>query len=30
MWLTERLALVGAKTAEPFIKGGIILIPPRR
>ena len=30
MWLTERLALLGAKTAEPFIKGGIILIPPRR
>ena len=30
MWLTERLALLGAKTAEPYVKGGIILIPPRR
>jgi hypothetical protein len=30
MWLTERLALLGAKTAEPYIKGGITLVSPRR
>jgi hypothetical protein len=29
-WLTQRLALLGAKTAEPFVKGGVTLVPPRR
>jgi hypothetical protein len=28
-WLTQRLALLGAKTAEPYVKQGIILVPPR-
>jgi hypothetical protein len=28
-WLAQRLALLGAKTAEPFVKGGVILVPPR-
>jgi hypothetical protein len=29
-WLTQRLALLGAKTAEPTIKSGVTLVPPRR
>jgi hypothetical protein len=28
-WLAQRLALLGAKTAEPYVKHGIILVPPR-
>ena len=28
-WLAQRLALLGAKTAEPYVKGGVILVPPR-
>ena len=28
-WLTQRLALLGAKTAEPYVKNGITLVPPR-
>lgn len=27
-WLTQRLALLAAKTAEPYVKNGIILVPP--
>lgn len=29
-WLTQRLALLGAKTAEPYVKAGLTLVPPRR
>jgi hypothetical protein len=29
-WLTQRLALLAAKTAEPYVKNGITLVPPRR
>jgi hypothetical protein len=29
-WLTQRLAMLGAKTAEPFVKAGVTLVPPRR
>jgi hypothetical protein len=29
MWLTQRLALLGAKTAEPYVKSGVTLVPPR-
>ena len=28
-WLAQRLSLLGAKTAEPYVKGGVILVPPR-
>jgi len=28
-WLAQRLALLGAKTAEPYVKQGIVLVPPR-
>jgi len=28
-WLAQRLALLGAKTAEPYVKQGILLVPPR-
>lgn len=29
-WLAQRLALLGAKTAEPYVKAGITLVPPGR
>jgi hypothetical protein len=29
-WLVQRLAFLGAKTAEPYVKGGITLVSPRR
>ena len=29
-WFAERLALLGAKTAEPYVKAGVTLVPPRR
>ncbi len=29
-WFEQRLALLAAKTAEPSIKHGITLVPPRR
>jgi hypothetical protein len=29
-WFSEQLALLGAKTAEPYVKGGITLVAPRR
>lgn len=28
-WLIQRVALLAAKTAEPYVKNGIILVPPR-
>jgi hypothetical protein len=27
-WLVQRLALLGAKTAEPYVKNGIVLVSP--
>jgi hypothetical protein len=30
MWFAQRLALLGAKTAEPYVKGGVTLVEPRR
>ena len=29
-WFAQRLALLGAKTAEPYVKAGVTLVPPRR
>src|SRR6185295_8546886 len=27
-WLAQRLSLLGARTAEPYVKHGVVLVPP--